>query len=286
MELIYTLTFAFCIFPMMRPRNTNAIFIRAFILVAAVLVLWRLGAIIETFRALSLAVASPFWQMEGALAEKLIATPRFFSSKKYLSKEVRDLREENAFLKARLSFEALIAEENRELKEILGMRQPKTDSLLAVVLSRPGRSPYDMFVIDGGSNAGIQAGNVAVAYGNISIGVIERVHAGASIARLFSSPGGKISAFLGAANTPIQAEGEGGGSFRATVPKDIMVARGDQVTISSADAPFLGIVEEIHTAPSDSFQEILFRTPVNIYTLKRVEVLLGTSYPPMDGREE
>ncbi len=271
----------------MRPRNFHTtLFIRALILFATMFVIWRFGVIVDTLRAFSLAAAAPLWRAEGVVAEKSNAPAGLFSSKKYLSEENRVLREENAVLYARLSFEAFVLEENRELKEILGRRKPKENALLAAVLSRPGRSPYDTLVIDEGNTAGIRAGNIVAAHGSTTIGVIERVHERASVVRLFSSSGEKMDALLGTEDTPIQAEGVGGGNFRATAPKDIVVALGDQIMINSADAPLLGIVGEVRTVPSSSFQEILFQTPVNIYTLKWVEVLLETSYPPIDGREE
>lgn len=265
----------------MRDKNTHLFFLRAGIFIAAVLFIWRFGVIIETLRAFSLAAVSPLWRAEGAMRGTWDAQAGLFSSKKHLAKENQVLKEENAVLKARLFFETFVAEENRELKEILGRRTQKENMLLASVLSRPGRSPYDTLVIDYGKNAGIRAGNIVSTHGSTSLGVIERVHERASVVKLFSSSGDKIDALLGTADTPIQAEGVGGGNFRAAVPKDIMVARGDQVTIHSSDAPLLGIVEEVRTAPSNSFQEILFQTPVNIYVLKWVEVLLGSEYPPM-----
>ena len=74
-----------------------------------------------------------------------------FSFKRSLVKENMFLREQLADSEARALDRTFLLAENLELKSFLG-RNEKERMVLASVLARPGKSPYDTLVIDIGSN--------------------------------------------------------------------------------------------------------------------------------------
>lgn len=72
-----------------------------------------------------------------------------------------------------------------------------------------------------------------------------------------------------------EAIGIGGGNFRLEVPREMDVKEGESITIPSISPNIFGIVEKIEYKEADSFQTILFKSPVNTGELKWVEVVLS-----------
>ena len=116
---------------------------------------------------------------------------------------------------------------------------------------------------------------VGVYGGGVILGTIERVYEKNAIVRLFSSPGKKVDVFIGKEEIPTEAEGMGGGNFTVIIPKGIEVYKEDAVRFKIDTINLLGTVESVSATASDAFQTVVFQTPVNIYTLKWVEVFLG-----------
>lgn len=230
-------------------------------------------------------VAAPFWRVEQSISEGAGGKLSFFQSKQSLSAANRALEERSRFLSAEFSMAAVFKKENQELKEILGRREPEKEFILARVLTQPNRSPYDTLIVDKGEKDGIHEGDSVTAYGNAAIGTVLRVYAASSVVTLFSSPGNEIDAFLSEGNIPIVAKGVGGGNFTARASKGVAVAEGDALVSPALAIPLIGIVGSVESAPSDAFQNIFFQTPVNIYELKWVEVLLGSAHEQKEGGE-
>ncbi len=254
--------------------------IRGVLIVAAFFLVIGVTVARDGFTRILFAVMTPLWRAEQSAFGGADARLSFFRVKQELVEENRSLKEKNIFLTAELYTLPILKKENQELREILGRRPLDGNFLLARVLARPNRSPYDTLIIDRGEKNGVRAGDVATVYGGIALGTIERVYAASSVVKLFSSPGQEIDVFIGEGNIPVSAEGRGGGNFNARVPKGIVVHEGDSVLFPSSATAFLGVVGAVEALPSDSFQNVFFRAPVNIYELKWVEILRG------DGRGE
>ena len=78
---------------------------------------------------------------------------------------------------------------------------------------------------------------------------------------------------LGEMHVPIEITGRGAGNFIASLPRDLIVAIGDRVTLTVAGHEFiLAVVSDIKRTAGDSFQEIFLRVPVNISQLTWVEM--------------
>lgn len=193
----------------------------------------------------------------------------------------RSLSEENGRLKAEhVSFEALALErdrliqENAELKELLG-RKTERKSILAAIIAKPNRSPYDTIVIDVGGDNGVLNGNRVLTYGGTVIGEIAYTGDITSKVELFSSPGKITEGVIMGGNTSVSLHGLGNGNFKAILPRDINVPIGTQV-VSLGVNPFLvAVVGAVINDPRDPFETILLNTPFNIQDLKLVEVLVN-----------
>lgn len=258
-----------------RRKNKYTGVLRTSLVVAIFFAIMSVGTLRDGVTGLLFFVATPFWRAERSVYEEVGGKMSFLQSKQALSAANRAIEERNRFLSSELSMAAVFKKENQELKEILDRREPEKEFILARVLAQPNRSPYDTLIVDKGEKDGVREGDIVTAYGNVAIGTVGRVYAASSIVTLFSSPGNKIDAFLAVENVPVVMEGVGGGNFKTRLPKGIVVAEGDAIVSPSLDVPLIATVGVVESSPSDAFQDIFFQTPVNIYELKWVEVLLG-----------
>ena len=157
------------------------------------------------------------------------------------------------------------------LLELAGRKQ-KVDMVAASVLTRPPQTPYDIIIIDAGSNESITIGSeVSLPEGPI-LGIISEVFAKSAKVKLFSASGEETNAVLERNDVPVTLIGHGGGNFRLALPRDIAVERGDRILSSDIASRHLATVGEINVEPTDSFKEILAKSPTNIFILRFVFV--------------
>ncbi|KKQ83059.1 MAG: Cell shape-determining protein MreC [Parcubacteria group bacterium GW2011_GWB1_38_8] len=207
------------------------------------------GVLLSFFDSIIISAISPIWKSENSIVRSLRNGISFFNSKK-------SLIEENAFLKEKLSsLEAETSSLSRQcvqesaLLELMGRRQDPS-TIAAAILTRPPQTPYDVIIIDVGSNESIRIGSeVSLPEGPV-LGVVS----------------------LERNNIPVVLTGLGGGNFKLIIPRDIEINIGDRVLSSDITSRLLAIIEEISSKPTDSFKEILARSPANIFTLRFVSV--------------
>src|SRR3989338_3963999 len=85
------------------------------------------------------------------------------------------------------------------LLELLGRKQ-KSDTVVAAVLTRPPQTPYDVIIIDAGSNESLAVGSeVSLPEGSI-LGIISEVFPKSARVKLFSASGDEINAEIGRAS--------------------------------------------------------------------------------------
>lgn len=185
-----------------------------------------------------ISVISPFWKVENFL----------FNSRKALL-------EENAMLKERLI----------ELE-----RQKGRDTSLATVLARPPQTPYDIVIVDIGSHASVYVGSKVLLPEGEPIGLVFEVLGKQAKVKLFSTVEEETDAVLERHSVPVVLVGAGGGSFKITLPRDVAVEKGDRILSADEGSHLLAVVEDISIRATDSFKEILAKSPVNIFALRFV----------------
>jgi cell shape-determining protein MreC len=248
------------------------IFLRSFILLLVILALWQWSALANSFHSGLTFFATPFWKIEKEIGNKIESYSTIFLSKKKLHEDNKNLRvllkEEQ--LRGR-SFSLLLLE-NQELRALLGERKDERDFLLASVLVKPNRTPFDVLIVNSGGNEGVLEGNTVYAYSTIAIGKVTSVSPYVSHVTLFSSPGVITDVVIGKSRVVSQAHGVGGGNLTITLPRGVQIEIGDAVVLPSSSASLVGVVEKIEETPSDAFKKILFKVPVNISELHFVEI--------------
>ncbi|MCE9549135.1 rod shape-determining protein MreC [Candidatus Nomurabacteria bacterium] len=202
-----------------------------------------------------------------------------FSNLSYFLSSKRALFIENEQLKIQINSSAAdvanynsVVEENLELKEVLNRKKDTIDMVLANILAKPSQSLYDTLLVDVGSDNGVMEGNMVFAFGNIPVGKVSIVHGNSANVVLFSSSGEKTDAIISGRNIFIEAVGRGGSNFEIILPRDVILEKGNQIVLPGVSNYLLGVVEGVISDPRDSFQKVLFTSPVNIQELKFVEV--------------
>lgn len=215
----------------------------------------------------------PVWITENYLDENTINPFGFLASKKELLVFNEELKKDLVEAELMLVDRGVLLKENLELKEILGRSGNIENTVLVAILAKPNRSLYDTLIVDAGKNLDIKKGDKVFALGNVLIGVVDEVDEKTSKVKLFSSQQEKIDVTLGFYNINVIAVGKGGGNFEIRLPRDTEVDVGEIVTMSGFNSPVLGSIEEIISDPVDPFKTLLFKSPVNMFELKWVQIL-------------
>jgi rod shape-determining protein MreC len=253
------------------PNRKNTKILRISILVVFLLI------IIFSFsftRNILFGIGSPFWNLKKGIIESFLNNSEILKSKKSLISENNILKEQISKTEKDNLILQLIKKENEELKNILNRKSDKDDYILSSVLIKPFLSAYDTLIIDVGSNYNIKVGSKVLADGIYFIGYISEVYENTSKVILYSSYGEKMPVLIGQNNVEKEAIGIGSGNFKVEMPRELDVKEGDNITIPSISTNIFGIVEKIQFKATDSFQKVLFKSPVNIFELKWVEVVI------------
>ncbi len=222
-------------------------------------------------------IAVPIWKTQSTISDIITNINVWFESKKSLEEKNRRLKDDLDIAGGKLIDRNLLYNENIKLKGLLGRKAKTGVYVFAAVLTKPDRSLYDTIIIDIGKNSGVKK-NDKVLYGdNIVIGKIAEVFDNSSKVLLLSSPREKVDVVIGSNNISAIADGRGGGNFEIKLPRDAKVYIGDAVSVPGMDTHILGVVEYIESTPSDPFKTIIFRGTVDIFKLKWVEVITGSS---------
>lgn len=212
-----------------------------------------------------------------------------FSEKSAVSKNITSFRtfilskesllRENEILKSKLnalSFQSnqidRVEKENERLKDLWGRKEKQT-LVLARILTRPNRTPYDTFIIDAGADLGVKKGQRVFALGNILIGTVEYSRERATLVKLFSSHGNFFDAIVeGDKNIPLSVSGKGGGSFEAIVPKTLEIKEGEAIIVPDLSRTIIGYVEKILIDPRDPFVKILINSAIPLNSINEVQI--------------
>lgn len=217
---------------------------------------------------------APFLHAGTAVRTTLGSIGDYFTSRTKLEAENARLEgllvEQNALL---LSYKGLV-DENKTLHAMLS-RDDSRGSIAAAIISRPALSPFDTMLVDAGKNVGVAQGDVVTAGEVVALGEVAAVYDSRSLVRLYSSPGQGVGVLIGTSTERIEAtaRGLGGGTFEVELPKGVVVSAGDPVVLPGLTERLFGIVGDVRSEASDAFVRVLFRSPVNINTLRLVQIL-------------
>jgi cell shape-determining protein MreC len=214
-------------------------------------------------------VLAPVWNIGSALSAGVGSSATIFTSEAQQRAErdelvarAETLSAENAVLAARLS----------DLTRLLGTRTEPMAGIVAGVVARPPVSPYDVLILDTGTNAGVKVGARVEGAGGVPLGIIAATTNTSARALLYSSPGKVTSAWLGEERLPLEVTGVGSGGFRASVAREVAVKEGDLLYFAGPGAVPSGIVVDASTDPSDTKVRLQIRPYVNPFSVTWVTI--------------
>lgn len=215
--------------------------------------------------------AKPIWSGKNIIGRGALNSLEWFRSKEALIRNKASLEDKLASQEAELASLRDVKERELELLSMLG--RPSSDrAVFAAVLVRPPETPYDIIVIDAGSNQGLEEGSpVSLPEGPL-LGRVSEVQARTSKVRLYSSDGEKTNAVLERHGLPVTLMGQGGGNFKLVLPRDAEVEVGDRILSADVFAELIAVVGEVNMRPTDSFKEVLARGAANLFDLRFVMV--------------
>ena len=232
--------------------------------------LFGLGALLFSFfGGFIVSAISPIWRAENAVSRALSRSFEYWHSKQVLIDENVSLRNKVTALALERDALALSLSEGHSLSELLG-RKHQEGEVIASVLTRPPQSPYDLFIIDAGTKEGLATGSRVSLPGGAVVGIVSDIFPSSAKVKLFTTPGEKTEAVLERGNIPVILVGRGSGNFRVTVPRETVVVVGDRIVSADVHYSLLGVVEDVEVTATDSFKEILARSPANIFAVRLV----------------
>jgi cell shape-determining protein MreC len=209
-------------------------------------------------------ISRPIWKVENGLGNATQNLGYLVTTKSSVYNENLVLKEKNRELEGRMVEYGGLLAENANLKEMLGRIDPKDDFLLATILVKPNRTPYDTVIVDVGEGDGVIVGQEVFAKGDVPIGTISQVYAHTSIVKLYSTPGEVTQAQIEGSNASVELTGRGGGNFEMLVPTDLTVPEGTNVILPFIKMRVVATVVDIISAPQDPLRKVILRSPVNI----------------------
>lgn len=246
------------------------------ILIVALMVIYFFGSTLNKWLYPPIEIISrPFLSISQSVENLFSQSTKFFVFKSNLIAENKKLQSENIRLKNLWLANRQVEQENVELKKIAGLRNVKKAPILVEVLAKPIFTPHDILLIDWGTNSSdkIKIGNkVGLSGGTVLLGEISEVFGQSAKVKLYSTFGSQIAVSVGPNHIPGIASGQGSGNFLLSLPRGTEVNIGDSVVASSYHDLLLGSVGAIQSVSSNPYIKVLFRSPINVYELKWVEV--------------
>lgn len=229
------------------------------------------AGVFALFDNLIITAVSPLWRAENSFSRSLSNIGTFFKTRDGLISENATFKDRLASLELELSASSLRQSENERLLELLG-RHSEAGGIAVSVLTHPPQSPYDLLVVDAGERENVILGARAFLPEGPEVGVVTQVSPSFSRVKLLSTSGEKTQAVLERNQVGVMLEGMGGGNFKIILPRETAVEVGDKVLSANLQSSLLAIVEEVNLEATDSFKEVLARSPVNIFTIRLLTI--------------
>jgi cell shape-determining protein MreC len=255
-----------------KANSRRILLIRRTILSIVVLVVLALSAVVLpiVLRTMTAIVWYPFDAVRVWVAESGSSLPQYIRERNTLLAELETYKVADATSRGNESTIKKLQIENDEFRKQLGA--VPQERLLARVVARPNQLPYDMLMLDRGTEHGVVV-NAPVFVGKDQvIGFISSVEAQTSLVTLLSTPGFTASAYVFGPNIYTVTEGMGGGILRVRVPQGILLQPHNIVVLPAIDSGVYGEVAYVEAAPSQPEQYGYVRTSVPLQSLYYVSI--------------
>jgi cell shape-determining protein MreC len=195
---------------------------------------------------------TPVHRIEAWMYQSTDSFPYFFRDRSVLIGELNDLKYTQSAQSGDRLTSQLLSAENESLRALLGATEERR--LVAGVIGRPHKMPYDVLVLDKGSDDGIFEGAPVFIGDDAVIGVVGKTFARSSVVTLVTTPGFSTSVYIIGPDIYTTAEGIGGGQLKIGVPQGIKMEEGNLVILPGIDAGIYGRVSIVRSVASEPEQ--------------------------------
>jgi len=220
--------------------------------------------------------AEPIWKIGDDLIGIFQSVNNITTSKYVILKE-RDLLKERVHKLELYALNNIVLEsENKELRKLFDNKNIKTrNGILARVISQGGKFPYGTIIIAGEGDTSLTINSLVFVAKDIVIGSISVTNTKNSLVTLISAPNVETQVLIGTGDKITRARlmGIGNGNMTTKIPRDIGIKIGDPVVLLAKETAIVGFVDNIEVKPTDAFQIVRVRTPINIGEIRFVRVL-------------
>ncbi len=209
-------------------------------------------------------VVSPVWGAHNFISGEITESLLSIQKKETLIRKLLELQDDFMAMSSIKTERDLLAEENEDLKKIVGLYRKYDFENTSRVLSRPPVVSYDTIMIDSGERDGVLVGDRVFTEGNIYLGKIKDVNNNSSLVELVSTSGVETSVRLVSSDISLTLVGRGGGAFLVNVPRDISIDKGG-IFVPTFDSQF--IVAEVSRVTGDAqdpTKTVIAKTPLNL----------------------
>jgi cell shape-determining protein MreC len=146
------------------------------------------------------------------------------------------------------------------------------ERVIARVVGRPPKLPYDVIMLDRGSDHGVVTQSPVFVGSDQVIGYVSRVYNKTALVTLVSTAQFESMAYIMGPNIYTYARGVGGGMMRVVVPQGVPLAVGDTVILPAIDSGVYGTVAYIETSPTQPEQYGYVPMKQNLQSLQYVSI--------------
>lgn len=220
-----------------------------------------------------ISVFSPIWKAENVFSRNLQNGLNFFNAQKTLFQENLNLKDRIFSLELQLASISKDSSRQELFLQLLNQGRVQ-DTVLAAVITHPPQTPYDIIIIDAGSDNDIKVGSEVFLTEGPYLGIVKEVFPHKAKVELLSSGGVETDAILERGLVPVKLKGIGGGNFKIELPQNISVEKGDRIISSDINERLIAVVGHINVRATDSFKVVMSYSPINIFNARFVFVAL------------
>jgi len=212
---------------------------------------------------------APIIGLQSYFRESTATIPSYFRDRNSLIAVQEDLRREIETQKASEFTIDKLTTENRLLKNLGAFEDTR---IIAGVAGRPTELPYDVLVIDKGSEAGIKLNAPVYSGQDQALGYVAAVYPRSALVVLATTPDFKSTVYIYGPNIYANAEGQGSGGLKIKIPQGIKVTVGDLVILPALDSAIYGKISAIDSSPTKPEQFAYVSTGVSLLSLRYISV--------------
>ncbi len=215
-------------------------------------------------------VMYPFESLRIWVLESNDSLPNYLRERHTLVAEIDALKQKVAVSEGTENTLAKLQLENEQFR-LLCEAVPE-ERVVARVVGRPPQLPYDVLMLDRGSDHGVVENAPVFVGSDQVIGYVARVYARTSLVTLVSTAGFESMAYIVGPNIYTYAEGIGGGMLEVQVPQGVPLTVGDIVILPAIDSGVYGAITQIETAPTQPIQYGYVPMQVNLQSMQYVSI--------------